>query len=156
MTAASSVPTVACLFIHPIKSGRAIQTKSAELDAFGFVGDRRWIVVDEHGTFLTQRTVRTLSLLDARIATNSRSVSLSAPGNGSLTVESPPDGMAIRRVVVWNDHVDVVDWGDACAEWLTRLLERPARLVSLAPAYSRPVWQTTFQGKAGRTPEASP
>lgn len=107
---------VAALFLHPVKSLRACAVESVEIDALGFAGDRRFLVVDEEGTFLTQRTLSAM----ARIATEltAESLVLSTEGAASLTVPRSPDPAApLREVRVWS-HAGLLaeDCGDEAAE----------------------------------------
>ena len=54
---------VSALFIHPLKSAASIAVDSIELDQCGAVNDRRWMLVDDNGTFLTQREIGALALI---------------------------------------------------------------------------------------------
>ena len=45
--------SITSLLIYPVKSLRGCAVPSVEMDALGFVGDRRFLVVDEQGGFLT-------------------------------------------------------------------------------------------------------
>ncbi|NBQ59354.1 MAG: molybdenum cofactor biosysynthesis protein, partial [Opitutaceae bacterium] len=45
------------LFLYPVKSLGGCAVSSAQIDAHGLVGDRRFLVIDETGRFLTQRTL---------------------------------------------------------------------------------------------------
>ena len=45
------------IFLYPVKSLAGISVLSADLDALGLVGDRRFLVVDETGRFLTQKNL---------------------------------------------------------------------------------------------------
>src|SRR5687768_2974916 len=58
---------VSGLFIHPVKSLRAVSVPSVELDALGIVGDRRFMVVDENGRFLTQRSLSRMALVETTL-----------------------------------------------------------------------------------------
>src|SRR5690606_29098999 len=49
-------PTIAELRGFTLKGGAGIQVREWPLDAFGPVHDRRWMVVDEQGTFVSQRS----------------------------------------------------------------------------------------------------
>ena len=51
------------LFIYPLKSGQVLELDGAEVDSFGFHGDRRWMVVDNDLGFLTQREHPRLALI---------------------------------------------------------------------------------------------
>ena len=56
---------VASLHIYPVKSLRGLSVQSAQLDSLGLVGDRRFLVVEGAGVFLTQRTVPRMALVGA-------------------------------------------------------------------------------------------
>jgi uncharacterized protein YcbX len=43
------------IFIYPIKSARGAAVTETALDIGGPVRDRRWMLVDEQGVFLSQR-----------------------------------------------------------------------------------------------------
>jgi uncharacterized protein len=53
MTAA---PRVTHLNAYPVKSCRGVALGTATLDRWGIRHDRNWMVVDEAGTFISQRT----------------------------------------------------------------------------------------------------
>ena len=127
---------VADLFVYPIKSCGGIAVESAEVDAFGFRNDRRWMVVDENGRFLTQRTLPLLATI--RAAVSDGRLSLRAEGWGSLAVEAFPETAAAERVTVWRDTVDALPVGEEADAWLTSVLGRPARLVWMPNSTMRP------------------
>ncbi|HEU4464249.1 MAG TPA: MOSC domain-containing protein, partial [Gemmatimonadota bacterium] len=127
---------VADLFVYPIKSCGGIAVESAEVDAFGFRNDRRWMVVDETGRFLTQRTVPLLATI--RVGVSDGGLSLRAEGWGSIAVEAFPETAAAERVTVWRDTVDALPSGEEADAWLTSVLGRPARLVWMPNSTVRP------------------
>ena len=55
------------IYLYPVKSLRGFSVPSAEVDALGLVGDRRFLVVDEAGKFLTQRTLPRMALVATAI-----------------------------------------------------------------------------------------
>ena len=149
MAAMLAAMHLSALHIHPIKSTAALSPDSAEVRPRGLAHDRRWMIVDEHDRFVTGRQNPRLVLL--RVSPSDAGIELSAPGLPALFVPLP-DGRARRRVVVWKDEVDAADVGDAAADWLSRFLERPLRLVHMdgiaqrpvSPKYGRPGDQVGF------------
>lgn len=136
------MPAVASLHLHPIKSCRGQAVAAATLDAFGLVGDRRFLVVDERGQFLTQRALPRLALVEPAI--DGATLTLAAPGANPLCVASSPAmGAPRREVTIWRDTVHAADLGDAAADWLTTFLGRPVRLVAMASDFSRPILKPT-------------
>lgn len=88
------------LYIYPVKSLAGIQVDSFDMDEFGPEGDRRWMIVDEERSFVTQRSYPQLARIKARFAGGH--VEVDIPGEGvfklSPTNESFP-------VLVWRDWV---------------------------------------------------
>lgn len=123
------------LFIYPIKSAAGLEVRSGVIDEFGLANDRRWMIVDEHGTALTQREHPQLALVHPTVTRSG--LELSASGLPSLAVHVP-EGPE-REVVVWSSTVRAHDAGNEAAQWLTDFLERPARLVHMPDAAFRPI-----------------
>ena len=51
------------LFVYPVKSAGAIALESMAIDAVGPGNDRRFMIVDENGRFVTQREFATVGNL---------------------------------------------------------------------------------------------
>jgi uncharacterized protein YcbX len=130
---------VAALHIHPVKSLRGLAVESARVDSLGAVGDRRFMVVDPSGTFLTQRTVPRMALVDAFL--DDSSLTLRSRGFEDVHVRRDPDPQAsLATVRVWkSEGLKAEDCGDPACSWLTAVLETPCRLVRIGPEFSRPV-----------------
>ncbi|MCQ4319134.1 MOSC domain-containing protein [Stutzerimonas stutzeri] len=140
------------LYRFPLKSGSAELLEQERCDELGVYGDRRWMVVDAaSGKFLTQRMLPGMALLNARWQGDAELL-LTAPGMDALVVAVPEEGGVERGVQIWRESLQVPDAGDAAAEWLTRLLDRPCRLVHLPTSrgiqvdqdYARPDERTAF------------
>jgi hypothetical protein len=131
------------LFIYPVKSLRGIALTSAEVDELGLVGDRRFMVVDESGRFLTQRTLPRMALIATALAADT--LTLSAAGAGSISVDrtaSPSLGRETRpkSVSVWkSEGLLADDCGDAVAQWLSDFLGVKCRLVRIGEKFVRPI-----------------
>jgi len=131
------------LHVYPVKSCAALSPASAAVEARGLRHDRRWMIVDADGRFLTGRQHPVLVLLQAQPA--DEGIALSAPGRAPLFVPQP-DGTRRRRCTVWKDEVDAADAGDAAAAWLSDWLGTAARLVhmdaisrrAVSPKYGQP------------------
>jgi len=65
------------IYIYPVKSAAGIVVAEAELDAFGLRLDRRWMVVDDAGRFLTQRQLPRMALI--RVALEGGALRLTFP-----------------------------------------------------------------------------
>lgn len=130
------MPHVSGLFIYPVKSCRGHAVDRADVDAWGFVGDRRYMVVSPDGQFFTQRQHPRMALIDTELT--ARGLALSSPNHGEVFIAAAENHGA-KRVTVWSSTVAAEECGDAAAEWLSRFLGVPARLVRMGPDFDRPV-----------------
>ena len=115
------------LCIYPIKSARGISLRSARLDARGLELDRRWMLIDDHGGFLTQRKLPRMALIQVEVRENR--LGIRTEGMEELTIPLLQESGSTRRVQIWEDTVDAIDAGDAAALWFTSMMDRPCRLV---------------------------
>ncbi len=131
------MPRVTGLFIYPAKSLRGYAVPAAELDALGFVGDRRFLVVDGSGRFMTQRTAPRMARVNARLAAGT--LTLSADGAGNVSVPTVSDPCApLRTVSVWkSEGLQAEDCGAPAAAWLSDLLGLTCHLVRIGEKFSR-------------------
>ena len=117
---------IASLHIYPVKSCRGIDVASARMTATGLEWDRRWMMVDGKGKFVTQRTHPLLATISTAVAGDR--LELSAAGHPTLVVDPGSDGAA-RRVRVWDDDCSGIDTGDEAADWLSSVLGDRFRLL---------------------------
>ncbi len=104
---------VAGIFVYPVKSAGGVSLDSAVVEPRGFCNDRRWMLVDRAGVFLSQRTIPALALL--RPVLGKDLLELAAPGQAQLSVPLPPEGVR-RTVTIWEDMVEAIDAGDDAAQ----------------------------------------
>jgi uncharacterized protein YcbX len=125
---------VASLHIYPVKSCGSVPVRQMTLDGRGPVDDRRFMIVDDDGRFLTQREEPTLALVSPTLVEGG--VLLDAPSLETLEVRA--DG-GRRAVQVWSSELEAIDMGDEVAGWLSNHLSRTVRMVRMAPDVIRPV-----------------
>lgn len=119
---------------HPLKSGSVEDLDAALVEPWGLAGDRRWMVVDPEGTFLTAREERRLLGIDAALTDGG--LRLSAPGRPTLDVPVPDPARQVP-IRIWSSLLTAAE-AEATA-WLTETLGRDARLVHLDDPTRRPV-----------------
>ena len=129
--------TIKQLYIHPVKSLAGFSVDSFSLDSTGPEYDRRWMIVDANGKFVTQRQHPKMCLIKTRI--DDDVLTLSADNRISYKV--PSDTNDLRSVQVWHDQVSAQDCGDGVAEWLTQILKKSVRLVYMPEQTKRLVDQ---------------
>jgi uncharacterized protein YcbX len=130
--------TVSRLFVYPVKSLGGVELAEAEVEARGFRYDRRWMLVDEAGVFLSQRRFPRMALVSVRVGEDS--LLLDAPG--MPTLEVPFEGSAgggDLTVNVWGDEVRAAPVGSGTDHWFGRFLGAPCRLVRMPDDAVRPV-----------------
>jgi uncharacterized protein YcbX len=139
---------VSSLHIYPVKSCRGIAVLEMDLDAVGPVDDRRMLIVDANGRFLTQREWPQMAQI--RIRSNADHWTFSIEHHHLPPVDVPKlavAGAAAREVTVWRDTVLAEDCGDEISALLTSFLGSPVRLVRAGRDYKRVIPEE-------RTPDA--
>jgi uncharacterized protein YcbX len=136
---------VAGLYLYPVKSLRGFAVPAADIDALGFAGDRRFLVIDAAGKFLTQRQLPRMALVSTALAPGA--LTLSAEGAGAITVSTASDPSAtLHSVAVWkSEGLQAEDCGPAAAAWLSDCLQQPCRLVRIGEKFRRPVLKKAAQ-----------
>lgn len=126
---------IAGLFHYPVKSLRGLAVDELTLEPRGPRHDREWMVVDENGRFLTQRTTPRMATLTACLRGDALELSDDAGAVLHVDAAAGPS----RDVTVWKDTVTATDCGAAAATWLTARLGQPCRLVRMPDSTIRPV-----------------
>ena len=98
--------TLSALNLFPVKGLQGIALDHALCTDRGLQYDRRFMVVDAEGEFLTQRVHPRMATV--WIEVRDGMLSLSAPDAGAVDVPLEPAGAATMRVRVWNSVCDAV------------------------------------------------
>jgi len=137
------VSKLAAVRIHPIKSCSGIAVDSARVGRRGLDGDRRYMLVDAGGRFLSQREHPEM----ARIAVEQAHSGLrvTAPGMPVLTLPDVLNSTTDVEVSIWRDRVDAGLGDDSAHAWFSEALALPCRLVYMDDRHRRPVSPTHGQ-----------
>ena len=130
---------LAGLHIYPVKSLGGMTVGSARLGPRGLDGDRRWMVVDPDGGFLTQRELPALGQIGARL--DGEVLELAAPTSLRWPTTRLPAQLAEgrrRAVTVWKDRCEAIVSVEGSA-FLSSLVARPVELVYMPDEVARPV-----------------
>lgn len=123
------------LAVYPLKSARQLRQDCLEFDTQGPRHDRRWMLVDAAGKFVTQRTHPRMSLLSAVV--EGEALRLAAPGRADfLAVREGEEALTVR---VWEDEVQAWRVSAAADAWCSDFLGMPVRLVAMPPRGERVV-----------------
>lgn len=127
---------LAALGLYPLKSGRGLSPHSAIVEGAGLRHDRRWMIVDAAGRFVSQREEPRLGRIVPTIEDDV--LRLAAPGAPELTLPIEPAAGPARSVTIWDDDVTARGCGDDADAWVAAVLGPGHRLVVLAEATARP------------------
>ncbi len=116
--------------VFPVKSLRGISVGSAVPDRCGFEHDRRWMLVDTDGRFITQRQYAQLALIETRLRTDG--ISLRVQDRKVLEIPLQPEQTGRRiEVRVWNDRVSAVVADEKINQWFSDYLGVACQLVAM-------------------------
>jgi len=141
--------TLSGLYIYPIKSAAGIALGEAEVGDRGLKYDRRWMVVDPKGKFMTQRKHPRMALIQVGLTEDA--LMLSAPAMQSLELPLEPRGETSSSkpdwldVEVWGDRCTAQSMGQAAQTWLSEFLQTPCQLAYMPDQSQRP----TAHGQLG-------
>jgi MOSC domain-containing protein len=124
------------LNIYPIKSTKGIALAESEVDGFGLRYDRRWMVVDGSGQFLSQRSHPRLAVVVPSIERDKLRVD--APGMVTLEIPLDPSPTVTTGVTVWDDLCSASWVGENAAAWFSEFLGCECSLVHMAEDTVRP------------------
>jgi uncharacterized protein len=124
------------LVIYPIKSARGIALDESEVDEFGLRYDRRWMVVNPSGEFLSQRTHPRLALVTPKI--DGALLRITAPEMPPLDLPLHPTDVVRSRVAVWRDICPASWLGEDASGWFSEFLNCACSLVHMANSVVRP------------------
>ncbi len=134
------------IFVYPIKSASGISLKESYVGEKGLKMDRRWMLVDEEGKFISQRTHPELSLISVNIENDGLRVKHKIKNYGDLFIPFEIDEEYIREVEIWNDKCQAVLVSNAADCWFSKVLGIPCQLVYMPDNSVRTVDQKYSSG----------
>ena len=129
-------PRLSALHVFPVKSCAPLPVETATVEPRGLRHDRRWIVTDADGRFLTGRQIPRLTLL--RAVPDGDALAISAPGMPALRLVPPRPAERVE-VTVWSNTVAALPAGFTADQWISAFLGLPARFAYMDDACARPV-----------------
>lgn len=119
------------LFIYPIKSLGGISLQEAVVERRGLRYDRRWMLVDAEGRFVSQREIPEMALLRTAITSSFLEVfSKDKPDDRvQIPLEIQPEALPKIMVEVWSDRCAARVMDDGINAWFSRVLKQAVRLV---------------------------
>ena len=127
------------IFIYPVKSLGGIRRSECRALQRGFEHDRRWMLVDHSGRFITQRVEHSLALLKTEITGNIALISCKDEPEKKITLNFDHASNRNIAVKIWNDDVTAVHPSDEADEWFSAFLGKPCKVVFIPETGRRPV-----------------
>lgn len=115
------------IWIYPVKSLGGIRLKDAAVLNKGLQYDRRYMLVDEHNQFITQRSVHELALFKLSFSKEGFVVSFK---EDKIELPFRPEQIdAPTSVAIWDDQVQAAEVGPKFNDWFSKHLKFNCRLV---------------------------
>lgn len=128
---------ISAIWRYPVKSLGGETLESVDVGRLGPAWDRRWMVTDPNGVYITQREEPRLAL--ARASMQSGQLVVLTETLETLRVPVEPDSGRRLRVQVWRDSCASVALGGIAREWFSDFLGRHCELVYLPEVGGRQV-----------------
>jgi len=123
------------LYRYPLKGGQGEALSQTTALGTGFPDDRRWLLVDANGRFLSQREHATMTFIHSQVHEQLHFQF----GEQKLTLDRAKPGLPTRSVTVWSDTVQAWDLGDKAAAFFSNILQQDVRLCEAMPQDERQV-----------------
>lgn len=117
------------IWIYPIKSLGGIRLKHANVFEKGLQYDRRWMLVDEAGKFLTQRVYPVMALLSVNMTVDALLITHKQTQQSHSIPLQPQQLQESKPVTIWDDTVLAYEVSVASSQWFTEQLGINCKLV---------------------------
>jgi uncharacterized protein YcbX len=127
------------LHIYPVKSFGGYQVNQMDIISTGPKYDRKWMVIDEKGQFLTQRQNPKMSQVNVKIIEDAH-VELTAPGVDFIDFGiNEFDATTSIDVTIWKQKAKAHEVDPEVSQWVSDFLGQPCRLVRMSDEFERPI-----------------
>lgn len=130
------IARVSALFTYPVKGCAGVPLSTSEVTSAGLTHDRAFMVVDDSGTFRSQRKDPRMARIVPEVDTDASRLTLRTEGVAPLALKTILDGPRLD-VTVHRNPFQGVDQGEEAAAWLTEVLGSPGRLVRVPDDHRR-------------------
>ncbi len=129
--------------IYPVKSLKGIRLESAAVEKRGLVHDRRWLLVDENGVFLTQRENPRMATVGVEITDVGIRVSADGAGHHDVVPLNDSDRVTVK---VWDSESEATVYDAHTNEWFSDALGQRVSLLYMPEDAGRPVSERFNRG----------
>jgi uncharacterized protein YcbX len=128
---------ISALFVYPVKSCRAIALTDVLIERDGLQWDRRWMVIDAAGRFVSQREYPSMARIATTLGADALHLRVDDRDTELFLPFVPPAQAARVPVTVWSDRFEALDEGDAAARWISDVIGAALRCVRFADDVTR-------------------
>ncbi len=125
------------LYLYPIKSLGGIAVQEALVEERGFKYDRRWMLVDPSGEFLTQRQHPQLALLQVALGESELTVFSKVDPSREISFDLEMNSGKEMQVKVWGDEVAALQVAPTVSAWFSDFLGMDVELVVMPESSHR-------------------
>lgn len=129
--------------IYPIKSTAGITLSSTWVEELGLAFDRRFVIADDEGQFISARTHPKLCLVQANLT--STGLILTAPEMPNIAVDYHRFNSTYTSVTVWKDTISAQQCDDKVNQWFSLFLNQACQLLFFGEHSQRFVKNRTSQ-----------
>jgi uncharacterized protein len=128
------------IWIYPVKSLGGYRVKTATVAQKGLQYDRRWMLVDEFGNFMTQRMFPQMALFKiSGEVVGKEIIFIVTKDKDSIELPGYFDTKEVIQSKVWDDDVIVNEVSNTHSDWFSHHLGMKCRLVYFPEDRPRPV-----------------
>ncbi len=127
------------IYIYPIKSFGGIRVDESQVLKPGLEYDRRWMLVDTNGKFLSQRTHPKMATLSVEWNNGEFQIidKLNPKDRTTLPLITQPN--FTKNVQIWDDNVNAFLVDPSISKWIQQKLDIPCELVYMPESVNRPI-----------------
>jgi uncharacterized protein YcbX len=119
------------IWIYPVKSLGGIRLNEATMQERGLEYDRRWMIIDENGKFVTQRFLSKMALIEVALTDSGLKIWNRLESQNAITVPYEPVTNQARTVTIWDDTVEAVTVSGQADRWLSEQFGQKLELVKM-------------------------
>jgi len=127
------------LYIYPIKSLGGISLTTSNIEERGLQHDRRWMLIDEEGMFITQRKHYELALLQVSIADDEMIVFHKTDPHKRISFPLGETTGKSISVKIWDDLSEGLEVSESVSKWFSDFMKMKVRLVKMPAKEKRKV-----------------
>ena len=129
-------PQIQSIHVYPVKSLAGVEVQEWELDAWGLRGDRRYMLVDERGLFMSQRSHPAMAQFTVRW--HAANWHVASDDGRSLELPVVPDSFDYTmKVKVWDSVFEAGHISEESDNFFTAVLGVTCKLVGVLPQSPR-------------------